>query len=188
MELFDAIKNRRSIRNFKTDPVSDNDIDKILEAARLAPSWANTQCWRFIVIKDPATRNLLAATGPGNRGVEAIKQAPVTIAACAQLDSSGFYGGKKASDTGDWFMFDLGIAMEHMVLAAQALGLGTVHLGLFDTPKAASILGVPDGFRLVSMIPIGYPQQQAAPRPRKNMSEIVFSDKFGNKYPGSPKS
>jgi nitroreductase len=188
MDLFDVIKNRRSIRSFKPDPVSDKDIETILESARLAPSWANTQCWRFIVVKDPAVKNLLAGTAPGNSGVEAIRQAPVAIVAYAQLDSSGFYGGKKASDTGDWFMFDLGIAMEHMVLAAHALGLGTVHLGLFDSGKAASILNIPDGYRLISMIPVGYPRQQIAARPRKALSEIVYCEIFGNKYPADPKS
>ena len=181
MDLFDAIKNRRSIRNFKPDPVSDKDIAIILEAARQAPSWANTQCWRFVVIKNPDTRKLLSETSPGNRGVESIKQAPVTIASCAEKNISGYYGGRKASYTGDWFMFDLGIAMEHMALAASALGLGTVHLGLFDVEKTASILEIPDSHLLVSMLPIGYPQSGITPRPRKSLSDIVNYEKFGNK-------
>ena len=76
-------------------------------------------------------------------------------------------------------MFDSGIAMEHIALAACSLGLGTLHIGAFKPRKAESILEVPDGYRVVSMTPLGYPNQQPAPRPRKALSEIVFYDKFG---------
>jgi nitroreductase len=182
MDLFEAIKTRRSIRKYKPDPVDDALPEKVLDAARLAPSWANTQCWRFIVVRSQETRNKLAdtldATNPA-RG--AIMQAPITIVACAELGKSGFYSGdnKPATDKGDWFMFDVGIAMEHLVLAAHALGLATVHVGLFDAKKAAEILGVPPGACVVEMTPLGYPDQVRDARPRKQLSEIVFYERWG---------
>jgi nitroreductase len=179
MDLFEVILKRRSIREFKPDPVSEQDLEKILEAARQSPSWANTQCWHFIVVKDSERRSSIAATG-NNRGVLAIKNAPVLIVACAKLGISGYYGGDKGSDAGDWFMFDLGIAMEHMALAACALGLGTVHIGLFDYAKVAEILKVPKDYRLVSMLPVGHPTHHVPARTRKLISEIVSHEIFGN--------
>jgi len=180
MELFKVIRNRRSIRKYKTDPISDRDLKKILEAARLAPSWANTQCWRFIIIVDPQVKNELADTLPlRNRGADAIRTAPVTIAACAEVNKAGFFDGVASTDKGDWFMFDVGIAMEHIALAAQSLGLGTLHIGNFDALKAETVLNVPDGYRIVEIMPVGYPDESPAARPRKAMNEIVFYDKFG---------
>src|SRR4030043_280861 len=95
MELFETIKNRRSIRRYKTDPVSDEKINAILEAGRWAPSWANSQCWRFIVVRDADIKSKLADTAFGvadrpNRASEAFRQAPVVIVACAELGKSGY--------------------------------------------------------------------------------------------------
>ena len=180
MELFEVIQNRRSIRHYKPDAVSENDLNSILEAARVAPSWANTQCWRFIVVRDASMRNNIADTLlENNRGAEAIRQAPVTIVACAELNKSGIFHGARSPENFDWFMFDVGIAMEHIALAACSLGLGTVHIGAFDPKKAETVLQVPDGYRVVSMTPLGYPENTPAPRSRKPISEIVFYETFG---------
>ena len=83
------------------------------------------------------------------------------------------------TDKGDWFMFDTALAMHNLVLAAHALGLGTVYVGAFDSFAAAEILGVPEGYSVVSMTPLGYPDEEPGPRPRKELDEIVFYDKFG---------
>ncbi|MBI3931290.1 MAG: nitroreductase family protein, partial [Chloroflexi bacterium] len=115
-----------------------------------------------------------------NPATDAIKNAPVVIVACAELGKSGgFREGKPSTDKGDWFMFDVALAMQNLVLTATSLGLGTVHVGLFDALQAAAILGVPHGFCVVEMTPLGYPDQVRDPRPRKTLSEIVFYDKFG---------
>jgi len=186
MNLIEAIKTRRSIRKYKTDPVDDKTIETVLEAARLAPSWANTQCWRFVVVKDAETRNKIADTlvvNPtvgANPAVNAIRTAPVTIVACAEKGVSGCFNGKPATEKGDtWYMYDVALAMENLVLAAHALGLGTVHVGLFDAGKVASILNIPANFYVVAMTPLGYPEFQPNARPRKALSEIVFYEKFG---------
>jgi nitroreductase len=186
MDALEAIKNRRSIRKYKTDPVDAKTLESVLEAARLAPSWANTQCWRFVVVRDSAIKAALADTiapNPAlgsNPAANSIRTAPVVIVACAQKGISGFFNGAAATDKGEyWFMFDVALAMENLVLAATALGLGTVHVGLFDTARAAQILGLPTDFVVVEMSPLGYPEFQPNPRPRKTLAEIVFHEKFG---------
>jgi nitroreductase len=181
VELLKAIRSRRSIRKYKSDPVSSKDIKAIVDAARLAPSWKNNQCWRFIVIKDIATRDKLAETLPEtNRGRFALHAAPVAIAICAELGRSGIVDGKAETDKGDWYMFDTALAAENLVLAAWAKGLGTVHLGLFDAKKAAEILNIPEGYTVVEMIPVGYPEEIPPARPRKAADEVVYYEKFGN--------
>ncbi len=180
MEVLEAIKTRRSIRKYKSTPVDDKTIELILEAARWAPSWANTQCWRFIVVRDANIKvelsDILSANNPA---AIAIKEAPVVIVACAELGKSGYFHGESATDKGDWYMFDVALAMQNLTLAAHSLGLGTVHVGAFDAKKAASILQVPEGFCVVSMTPLGYPDQEPSLRPRRELSEIVFYDKYG---------
>lgn len=180
MEVLDAIKTRRSIRNFKPDPVDDKTLAAIMEAARWAPSWANTQCSRFVVVRDIKIQAQLAGTlSQGNPATGAIEHAPVVIVACAELKKAGYYHGESRTDKGDWFMFDVALAMQNLVLAAHALGLGTVHVGLFDAKKAADILGVPEGFCVVEMTPLGIPEREGRVTARKELSEIVFHNKFG---------
>jgi len=186
MDTFEAIKNRRSIRKYKADPVDDQTLKAVLDAARLAPSWANTQCWKFVVARNSEVKTALALTlkshaeGGSNPAAKAIQNAPVVIVACAEKGISGYFDGKAYTDKGDWWlMFDVGLAMENLVLAATALGLGTIHVGLFDVSKVAEILQIPENYQIVEMTPLGYPEYQPDPRPRKALSEIVFHEKFG---------
>jgi len=188
MEVMQAIKERRSIRKYKPDPVSDKAIDTVLDAARWAPSWANTQCWRFVVVRDPEVRAKLADTlrartpGKENRAAAAIRSAPVVIVACAELGRSGYYkGGEQATDKGDWFMFDVALAMQNLTLAAHAIGLGTVHVGLFEAKEVARILDVPANVAVVEMTPLGYPDEEPAAPSRKELAEIVFQGNYDRK-------
>ena len=188
MEVLEAIKTRRSIRKYKTTPVDDNTLELVLEAARWAPSWKNTQCWRFIVVRDNDLKNKLADTliadptaGDRNRSDSAIREAPVVIVVCAEPGKSGYMQGEQATEKGDWwYLFDVALAMQNLMLVARSLGLGTVCVGLVDTKQAASILKVPDGLRVVAMTPLGYPDQEPKVRPRKELSEIVFYDSYGS--------
>jgi len=189
MEVKEAIKARRSIRKYKPTPLDDRTLETVLEAARWAPSWANTQCWRFIVVQDGEVKNSLADTVVAigdrpNRAADAIRNAPVVIVACAELEKAGYYlqePKEPATDKGDWYMFDVALAMQNLALAAHSLGLGTVHVGAFDAKKAEAILGVPPGFCVVEMMPLGYPDEEPAVRPRKELSESVFYNRFGNR-------
>lgn len=191
MDLTEAILNRRSIRKLKPDPVDDTLVEEILEAARWAPSWANTQCWRIVVVRDSNIKAQISETMTKyrrpdgntvpNPAARAINDAPVLIVACAELNKSGFgLDGNPVTDKGgNWYMFDTALAMQNMVLKAHSLGLGTVILGLFDAVKAGEILKVPEGYCVVAMTPLGYPDQEPGKVPRKELSEIVSYDKFG---------
>jgi nitroreductase len=188
METLETIKNRRSIRKFKTDPVDEATLTKILDAARLAPSWANTQCVRYIVVRSTEIKNALADAIQAhpelgkNPGANGVRLAPVVIVAIAEKGLSGYFNGKAATEKGEyWYMLDAGIAMEHLVLAAADLGLGTVHIGLFDAQKVAEILKIPANYCVIEMTPLGYPEFQPNPRPRKELEEIVYREEFGKK-------
>lgn len=180
MEVLDAIMTRRSVRRYKADPVEEKTVNAVLDAARWAPSWANTQCWRFVVVSDDAIKaNLAEALSANNPATEAIKNAPLTIVVCAQKKRSGHYHGEPTTDKGDgWLMFDAGLAMQNLVLAAHSMGLGTVHVGAFDAGKAESALGVPDGYCVVEMTPLGYPDHEPKAPPRKELAEIVGRNRF----------
>ena len=183
LEVQEAIRTRRSIRRYKSTAVDDETLERVLEAARWAPSWANTQVWRFIVVRNEAIKAELAGTlTPMNPAIPAIKNAPLTIIACAELKRSGCYRGEPTTDKGDsWYMFDVALAMQNLTLAAHALGLGTVHVGAFNARKAGKILGVPEGFCVVEMTPLGYPDHEAKTPSRKELAEIVFQERFGGR-------
>ncbi len=163
----EVVRQRRSIRRYRPDPVPQAKLDQVLEAARLAPSWANGQCWTFIVVTDPKVKHALALAGN-----EWIEHAPVIIAACADPKESGV---KK--DQG-YYLVDIGIAMEHLVLAAADQGLGTCWIGWFDEQKAKQALGLPREMRVVATTPLGYPDEQPEPRARKSMGEMVRRDRW----------
>jgi len=180
MEILEAIKTRRSVRRYKTTPIDDKALELILEAARWAPSWKNSQCWRFIVVRDSKVkRELVSAIPETNRGRNGVENAPVAIVACAELGKTGYVNDELVTDKGDyWYMFDTALAMQNMVLAAHSLGLGTVYIGWFDSKKVASILGVPEGFKVVTMTPLGYPDEEHKATPRRELSQTVSYDKF----------
>jgi len=178
----EAIKGRRSIRKYKSDPVPDDTLGKVLEGVRWAPSWANTQCWEVIVVRDPKIKSEILRTVPEtNRAYSAMVGAPVILVLCGKKAISGYYGGKPATVKGDWLMFDTGLAMQNLCLAAHDLGLGTVIVGLFDHKKAEEILGVPESVEVVAMTPLGYPAAEGSVRKRKEFSEFVFYEKYPEK-------
>jgi nitroreductase len=181
MELTEAIIKRRSIRKQKADAIGEEAVQKILEAARWSPSWANTQTWRFVVVRDSAIKDRLADTlSSNNPAAGAIRNSPVTIVICAELNRAGCRDGKPSTDKGGyWYMFDAGIAMQNICLTAHSLGIGTVIVGAFDAPKATEILEVPEGYCVVSMVPLGLPDEEGRTPKRKELSEIVYHDKFG---------
>jgi nitroreductase len=198
LDTLEAIRNRRSIRQMKSDRISDETLGKVLEAARWAPSWANTQCWRFIVVTDQEIKKRLSATRFGRPapppGAPAppvspppptagpIIEAPVVIAVCAEVNKAGVRpDGTPATDKGgSWYMYDTALATQNLCLAAHALGLGTVILGAFDAKKAGEILKVPEGFAVVVLVPMGYPAQPGRPSTRKELSENTFYNTFSS--------
>ena len=179
MELSVAVRERRSVRKFKGDDVSQKDLDAIMEAIRWAPSWANTQCWDVIVVRKAEIKKRLSETLPrSNPARGAMTQAPVILAVCARKGVSGFYKGEASTDKGDWFMFDIGLAVQNLCLMAHSLGLGTVIVGLFDVTKAEEILRVPEDRSVVVLLPLGFPEGAPSAPKRKGISEFVRDENY----------
>jgi nitroreductase len=180
MDSMQGIKERRSVRAYKPDPIPEEKLRKVLEAVQWAPSWANTQCWEIIVVRDAGIKKQLAETLPaGNPSREAITQAPITLAVIGIKGRAGFYKGAAATDKGDWYMFDCGLATQNLCLAAHAEGLGTVIVGLFDAPKAAKVLQVPEDKAVVIITPLGLPEKVPVPPKRKEIDEFVYHEIYG---------
>lgn len=178
-QVLTAIKERRSVRKFQERPVEDEVLGQLLEAVQWSPSWANTQCWEVLVVRDPALRQALQATlGKGNPATKAVVSAPLLLVMCAKLGQSGYYHGQVTTKFGDWFLHDLGIATQSLCLAAHSLGLGSVVVGLFDQDQAGQALGLPEGYQLVSMLPLGYPDQSPKPPARKEIAQFTHYDRF----------
>ena len=147
----DVIKNRRSIRKFEDRDVSDEQLVEILESSRWAPSWANTQCWEIVVIRDKQQKEKLAEIlSPKNPATLVVKNAPVVLVLGAKLQKSGFYKGEPITKFHDWFMYDLGIVTQNICLTVSDLGLGSVIVGAFDHDRARQLLKIPEGYEVVS--------------------------------------
>jgi len=161
MEFLDVVRKRRSIRRYKPDPVPDQVLEQVLEAARLAPSAGHRQPWHFIVVKDPKTRQRLGIASWA-------AEAPVVIVGCTDPETSSM-----------WHIVDLTIAFEHLVLAAANFELGTCWLGQMDFDEhIKEVLGIPEHMKVVAVTPLGYPAETPGPKARKSLSEIVHYDKF----------
>ena len=178
-QFLEGLKARRSVRKFQDKPVSQETLQTLMEAVQWSPSWANTQCWEVIVVRQADIKEKLQETlSKGNPATKAIVTAPVVLCLCGRLESSGYYKNQVTTKFGDWFMFDLGIATQSLCLAAQNLGLGTVIIGLFDHDRAKSILGVPQGFELVTMIPLGFPAKEPSAPKRREIEEFTHRERF----------
>ncbi len=180
MDTLEAIRTRRSVRKFSDRPVEPEKLQSVLEAVQQAPSWANMQCWRFVVVQDPAVKAKISELSyveaffapkgyKSNPAQQSLSDAPVVIVACAEpLDSGDLHGQH-------YYMTDVGIATENLMLAAHALGLGSVFVGVFDEDQLGDLLGIPPGIRIVGLFPLGYPQDgpKSGP-PRKPLDELVY--------------
>ena len=181
-DFMDILKTRRSIRHFLDKPVPGPVLTQVLEAVQWSPSWANTQCWEVVAVTDNKTKeNLAAALAPGNPGTKAIIEAPVVLALAGKTKSAGYYKGQQATKFEDWCMFDLGIASQSICLAAHALGLGTVIIGLLDHGKAKAALKIAEGYELLVLIPLGYAAKDSKAPKRRELSDFVHKDVFGNR-------
>jgi len=168
MDVFEAVKTRRSIRKFHPKPIPDEKLEMILEAARLAPSAGNRQPWRFVLVKDPERKRTLAKAADNQTF---IADASVVVAALGDPEASP-----------RWFRQDPMIAIEHMVLAATALGYGTCWIGAFNEEEVRCILEIPEGLKVIALLPIGFPDESPAPTARKPLKEIVFTEKYGKPF------
>jgi len=175
----EILKGRRSIRKYEEKGIPEGILNQVLEAVQWSPSWANTQCWEVVLVRDGETKTRLQETlPPTNPAVKALIQAPVVLALCGKVKSSGYKKGEVTTKFGDWFLYDLGIATQSICLAAHDQGLGTVVIGLLDHDKAKQVLGVPDGYELVSLIPLGYPAKDSPAPKRRAIGEFTHEGTF----------
>jgi len=170
MEVFEAIKNRYSCRSYKAENIPEDKLKKILEAARLAPSAHNAQEWKFVVVKDEEIRNKLANAA----GQSFIAEAPVIIVAVSLDPEHIMSGGNPA------YAVDLAIAMEHIALQAVEEGLGTCWIGAFDQEGVKKILNIPEEYKVVVLMPLGYPADKPKSKIRKKLDEITSKDIFSD--------
>ncbi len=184
MELQEAISKRRSIRKFTDYYVTDSEINTLIEAAIMAPSWANTQVWSFIIVRDKHIIERIAETYPEtNPARKCSLAATAMIAVCAQKGVSGCRQGHEITTLHNWLMFDTGLAVQNICLKAHEIGLGTVIVGLFDHDKCKDVLSLPEDQEVVVILPVGKPVEgEKKATPRKPVNQITYIDKFGELY------
>jgi len=176
VNVFEAIMNRRSVRAFTNEPVSDEEVMKLIDAARWAPSAGNIQPWEFVVVRDPEIKRGLSVAALDQTFIE---EAPVVIVVCAnQLRSSRGYGSRGANL---FCLQDTAAATQNMLLTAHALGLATCWVGAFQEEEARKVLNIPNGVRPVAIIPVGHPAEKPEAPDRRPLSEIVHHETFERK-------
>ncbi len=173
MELLEAIKGRKSIRAFKKQPVSDEAIKTLLDAAGCAPSAGNIQPWEFVIVRDQQIKEKLAEAALDQ---EFIKDAPLVIAVCADEKRSALGYGNRGRTL--YCLQDTAAATQSILLAAYSIGLGACWVGAFNEDEAKIILKAPDGIRPVALIPLGYPDESPRQRGRRFLNQIVHYDTF----------
>jgi len=174
MDVFEAVQKRRSIRAYDSTPVPAEKLERILESARLAPSAANVQPRHFIVVTDKEKRKMLARRFAGF-----LSESPAVIVGC---------GDQRASPK--WYVVDVAIAMQNMVLTAIGEGLGTCWVGAFDEKQVKEMLKIPENLRVVALLAVGYPREKLdilgkvvhLIRPKKKLEKIANLDEYGKKF------
>jgi nitroreductase len=171
MSILEIIRDRRSVRRYNGDPVPEETLARVLEAARLAPSAKNLQPWKFVVVRDRATKIGLAKASFEQ---SFMSEADIVVAACGFPDKAYPRQGRYMNS----WPIDLAIAFEHLILQAADEGLGTCWIGAFDETAVKTVLGVPEDVKVMAMTPLGWPAESPLPRGRKAMEEIVSYDRY----------
>ncbi len=176
MDVFEAIKNRRSVRVFSKQPVSDEEVEKLIDAARWAPSAGNLQPWLFIIVREPEIKHGLCRAA-GNQTF--IEEAPVVVVVCADPQRSA--KGYRSRGIDLYCLQDTAAATQNMLLTAQAMGLATCWVGAFREEEARKLLKIPEGVRPVAIVPVGHAAEKPRIRPRRQLNEIVYREIYGRK-------
>ena len=171
MSVLDTIRERRSVRVYKSDPIPTESLLRVLEAARLAPSGKNLQPWKFIVVQDKELKKKLAKA---SNAQDFIAEAPLVLVACGFPEECYRSMGRYMKS----WPVDVTIALEHLILQAQEEGLGTCWIGSFEEVEVKSLLSVPENVRVLALTPLGYPGEIPESRGRKSIEEIVSYDSF----------
>jgi len=173
MELSEAIKGRRSVRAFKRQDVFEETVEKLIDAARHAPSSGNIQPWEFVVVRNLEVKKKLARAALNQAFVE---EAPVVIVVCANERRSSMGYGSRGKTL--YCIQDTAAATQNILLTAYSLGLGACWIGAFNEDEAKLALNAPEGIRPVAIIPVGYPDETPPQRSRRSLSQIVHHENF----------
>ena len=175
MNTIECINTRRSIRRFTEEPVSNDTMTKIIEAAAMAPSWKNTQITRYIVVEDKEIKEKIAAEATNDFNAATIRSAAAVVAVTVVKKRCGYErDGSFSTVKGDsWQMFDAGVASQTFCLAAHEYGIGSVIMGIFDYDKVAAMLEVPEEQEMVALISIGHPAETPEPPKRKTVEDLL---------------
>jgi len=173
MDVLEAIKGRRSIRSFKSDKVSAQLVEILVDAAQQAPSAGNVQPWEFIIIREPKTKKELVHAALDQTF---IAEAPVIIVVCANEKLAAKRYGTRGRTL--YCVQDTAAAIQNILLAAYSLGLGTCWIGAFDEEETREILRIPQDVRPVAIVPVGYPAESPYPRTRRPSSQLVHHERF----------
>lgn len=177
MEVIKAIKERRSVRKYKSDPIPEEDLKEILEAARWAPSAGNLQPLEMIVIRDQNIKEKLVRAALGQ---SFIAEAPVVIGVCANLPKTRRKYGKRGAEL--YAIQDTAASIQNIHLAAKSLGYATCWIGAFNESEVSKILETPDEVRPVALVPIGKSDEKSRAPRRRDLKEIVYEDVYRKKY------
>ena len=169
MNVHEAIAARRIVRSYKSRPIEDDKLRRVLEAGRLAPSARNMQEWKFVVVRDKSKIQSMVEVC---RGQKFVGEAGAVIVACALQHDHVMACGQYA------YPIDTAIAVNHMSLAAVQEGLGSCWIGAFYEDKARELLGIPDSVRAVIVLTLGYPAESPAPKPRNPFGEVFCFDSY----------
>jgi nitroreductase len=173
MELFEIIKNRRSIRSYKKQNLPSGTIEQLLEAARWAPSAGNVQSCEFVVVTTAEVKEELSKVAYGQKD---LVEAPVVIVVCANEDLAAQRYGARGKTL--YCLQDTAAAVQNILLTAYSLGLGSCWIGAFKEEEVAKLVNAPKGIRPVAMIPVGYPNQNPQAPRRKPLSETMHKETF----------
>lgn len=173
MDILEVIRSRRSIRSFKDEDVPADLLEKLIDAARQAPSAGNIQPWEFIIIRKHGTKKRLAEAALNQTFIE---QAPIVIVVCADEERSSLRYGRRGRAL--YCIQDTAAATQNILLAAHSLGLGACWIGAFREEPARQILEIPLGVRPVAIIPVGYSARSPAPRRRRDVDRIIHHERF----------
>jgi nitroreductase len=176
LDVFEAIRGRRSVRAFTKKPVSDEEITKLIDAASWAPSAGNIQPWEFIIVRDTKIKRELSTAALDQTFIE---EAPVVIVVCANQMRSGRGYGSRGVNL--YCLQDTAAATQNMLLAAHAIGLAACWIGAFQEEEARKVLNIPSGIRPVAIVPLGHPAEKPMERSKRPLNEIVHHETCGRK-------
>lgn len=175
MNTIECINTRRSIRRFTEEPVAHEVMEKIIEAASMAPSWKNTQITRYTVVESKELKDKIAeeATIPFNANT--INSAAAVVAVSVVKNRCGYErdGSYTTVKKDSWQMFDAGVAAQTFCLAAHEYGIGSVVMGIFDYDKVAEMVEMPETQEMVALIAIGYPAENPEAPKRKMVEDLL---------------